>query len=112
MFPPGFTPRKRWTKLGVWASVEPKLAPAADVRGALALVSRGETPLGIVYETDAKVEPSVRIAGIFPEDSHSPIIYPIAAVTTSKNPDTPKFIAFAGSAAAKTIFEHYGFIAF
>jgi molybdate transport system substrate-binding protein len=96
-------------KLGVWDSVESKLAPAADVRAALVLVSRGEAPLGIVYETDAKIDPGVRIAGVFPADSHTPIHYPVAIVSSSKNPEAAKFIAYLDSAAAKAIFTRYGF---
>ncbi len=107
--PAGIYAKEALTKLGVWDSVEAKLAPAADVRAALVLVSRGEAPLGIVYETDAKVEPKVRIAGVFPEDTHTPIRYPVAIVTTSHHPDAGKFIAFLDGPAAKAIFTKYGF---
>ena len=58
-----------------------------NVRAALALVARGEAKLGIVYTTDAKAEPKVEVAGIFPEDSHPPIIYPVALTTAGTNPD-------------------------
>jgi molybdate transport system substrate-binding protein len=95
-------------KLGAWHAAAPKLAMAENVRAALLLVSRGEAPLGIVYETDAKVEPNVKIVGRFPEDSHPPIVYP-AAVTANAKPDTMKYIAFLRSNLAKTIFETYGF---
>ena len=95
-------------KLGAWAAVEPKMAMAESVRAALALVARGEAVLGIVYETDAKVEPAVKVVGAFPEDSHPPIIYPVAATTTAK-PETDDYLAFLRSQAAKTIFEKYGF---
>ena len=64
---PGFTPRRRLNALGAWAAAEPKLAQAENVRATLAFVARGETPLGIVYETDAKIEPKVKIVGAFPE---------------------------------------------
>jgi molybdate transport system substrate-binding protein len=107
--PAGIYAKEALTKLGVWDSVRSKLAPAADVRAALVLVSRGEAPLGIVYETDAKVDPKVRIVGLFPEDTHTPIRYPVAIVTTSHHPDAGKFIAFLDSPAAKAIFTHYGF---
>jgi molybdate transport system substrate-binding protein len=79
-----------------------------NVRAALALVARGEAPLGIVYSTDAKVEPGVKIVGAFPADSHPPIIYPVAATATAK-PEATEYIAFLRSAAAKAIFEKYGF---
>lgn len=107
--PAGIYAKEALQKLGVWDSVESKLAPAADVRAALFLVSRGEAPFGIVYETDAKVEPSVRIAGAFPEDSHTPIRYPVAIVASSKNPAAGKFIAYLSTKAASAIFTRYGF---
>jgi molybdate transport system substrate-binding protein len=94
--------------LGMWSAVEPKLAMAESVRAALALVARGEAPLGIVYETDAKVEPQVKIIGAFPEGSHPPITYPVAATVTAKS-DAAAYIAFLRSQAAKAIFERYGF---
>jgi molybdate transport system substrate-binding protein len=95
-------------KLGSWSAAEPKFAMAENVRAALALVGRGEAPLGIVYETDAKVEPNVKIVAHFPEDSHPPIVYPIALTSTAK-PDAPKYLAFMRSGEAKAIFEKYGF---
>jgi molybdate transport system substrate-binding protein len=95
-------------KLGLWASVEQKLAMAENVRAALALVARGEAPLGIVYETDAKVEKQVKIVGAFPDGSHPPITYPVAA-TAGARPDTQRYLAFLRSPAAKIIFERYGF---
>jgi molybdate transport system substrate-binding protein len=95
-------------KLGAWAKAEPKMAMAENVRAALALVARGEAPLGIVYETDAKVEPSVKIVGRFPPDSHPPIIYPFAATATAK-PQAERYLGFLRSPAAKTMFERYGF---
>jgi molybdate transport system substrate-binding protein len=106
--PVGIYAKAALEKLGVWASVEPKMAMAANVRAALVLVARGEAPLGIVYSTDAKVEPGVKVVGVFPEDSHDPIIYPVAAITGAKSDATP-YLAFLCSQAAKTIFESYGF---
>jgi molybdate transport system substrate-binding protein len=78
------------------------------VRAALTLVSRGEAVLGIVYSTDAKVDPGVKIVGTFPADWHPAIIYPVAATTTAK-PEAADYLAFLRSPAAKTIFEKYGF---
>jgi len=95
-------------KLGAWAAAEPKMAMAENVRAALALVARGEAALGIVYETDAKVEPGVKIVGVFPDDSHPAIVYPVAATAIAK-PETNDYLAFLRSQAAKTIFEKYGF---
>jgi molybdate transport system substrate-binding protein len=95
-------------KLGAWTAAEPKFAMAESVRAALTLVARGEAVLGIVYSTDAKVEPGVKIVGTFPADSHPAIIYPVAATTTAK-PEATDYIAFLRSSAAKAIFERYGF---
>jgi len=106
--PVGLYAKAALEKLGVWAAVEPKMAMTANVRAALVLVARGEAPLGIVYSTDAKVEPGVKVVGVFPEDSHPPIVYPVAA-TVSAKPDAIPYLRFQRSPAAKTIFEGYGF---
>lgn len=95
-------------KLGAWTAAEPKFAMAESVRAALTLVARGEANLGIVYSTDAKVEPGVKIVGTFPVDSHPAIIYPVAATMTAK-PETNDYLAFLRSSATKTILEKYGF---
>jgi molybdate transport system substrate-binding protein len=95
-------------KLGAWTAAEPKFAMTENVRAALALVARGEAMLGIVYSTDAKVEPGVKIVGTFPADSHPAIIYPVAATMTAK-PEAADYLAFLRSSAAKAIFEKYGF---
>jgi molybdate transport system substrate-binding protein len=95
-------------KLGAWDAAEPKFAMTENVRAALALVARGEAVLGIVYSTDAKVEPGAKIVGTFPADSHPAIIYPVAATTTAK-PEAADYLAFLRSSAAKAIFEKYGF---
>lgn len=96
-------------KLGIWDSVKDKLAPADSVRSALLLVGRGEAAAGIVYQTDAAVEPNVRIIATFPEDSHPPILYPAALVAASTNMDAPAFLAFLRQSKARTSFEHQGF---
>jgi len=97
-------------KLGVWDSVAGKLAPAADVRAALALVARGEAPLGTVYATDAAVEPRVRVVAAFPEDSLPPIIYPAALTSTAPaSGAAADFLSLLGSPAARKAFEKYGF---
>ena len=94
--------------LGAWQAAEPKFAMAESVRAALTLVARGEASLGIVYATDAKVEPGVSIVGSFPADSHPAIIYPVAATTTAKA-EAAGYLDFLRSSAAKAIFEKYGF---
>jgi molybdate transport system substrate-binding protein len=95
-------------KLGSWQAAEAKFAMTDNVRAALTLVARDEAALGIVYSTDAKVEPGVKIVGTFPADSHPAIIYPVAATTTAK-PATSDYLAFLRSTAAKNILEKYGF---
>ena len=96
-------------KLGVWSSVAGQIAQAENVRAALALVARGEAPLGIVYRTDAAAEPSIKVVGIFPENTHPPIIYPIALIAGSTNPDAAEFLAYLESAKAQPLFEKQGF---
>ena len=95
--------------LGVWATVEDRLAQAENVRAALKLVAAGEAPLGIVYRTDAAAEPAVKVLGAFPSSAHPPIIYPVARVAASKNPEASAFLAFLGSPAAAGIFRAQGF---
>jgi molybdate transport system substrate-binding protein len=95
-------------KLGAWSAAEKKFAMADNVRAALTLVSRGEAPLGIVYETDAKVDPGVKIVAAFPADSHEPITYPVAATVTAK-PEAAEYLAFLRGPVSKNIFEKYGF---
>src|SRR5215469_3822646 len=95
--------------LGLWSSVADRLAPAENVRATLALVSRGETPLGIVYQTDAASDKAVKIVGTFPQDTHAPIIYPIAVVTSSTNRGAPAYLKFLKSPVARPIFEKQGF---
>src|SRR5262245_13898068 len=97
-------------KLGLWASVEANLAQAENVRAALALVARGEAKLGIVYATDAKAEKQVEVAGVFPEDSHPPIVYPVAVIATSKNPDAEAFVTYLSSPKAQALFTTQGFV--
>jgi molybdate transport system substrate-binding protein len=106
--PVGLYAQAALQKLGVWAAVEPKMAMTANVRAALVLVARGEAPLGIVYSTDAKVEPGVRVVGVFPDDTHDPIVYPVAATSVAK-PEASAYLAFLRSQAAKSIFDNYGF---
>ncbi len=96
-------------KLGVWDQVSGQIAQAENVRAALALVARVEAPLGIVYQTDAAVEPGVRIVATFPADTHPPIIYPIALLAGSKNPDAAAYLAYLEGTKARPLFERQGF---
>ena len=107
--PAGKYAKASLTALGVWDGVSGKLAQAENVRTALQYVARGESPLGIVYDTDAKVEPRVRIVGLFPDATHPRIVYPAAVVAASKNPDAVKFLTYMSSPAAAAIFQKYGF---
>jgi molybdate transport system substrate-binding protein len=107
--PAGLYTKAALEKLGAWAAAEPKLAQAANVRATLAFVARGETPVGIVYESDAKIEPKVKVLGVFPDDSYPPVIYPVAQTAESKNVGIERYLAFLRSSAAKAIFEKYGF---
>jgi molybdate transport system substrate-binding protein len=96
-------------KLGVWASVSGKIAQAENVRATLLLVSRGEAPAGIVYQTDAAADPNVKIIGTFPEDTHPPIIYPIALTASATHPDAAALLAYIASDKARPLFEAQGF---
>ena len=107
--PAGKYGRAALEKLGVWDRVKAAVAPAENVRAALLFVSRKEAPLGIVYATDAAADPGVKVAGVFPEDTHPPIVYPIAVTATSTNPTASRLLAFLASPAARPIFEKYGF---
>jgi len=108
--PVGIYAKAALTKLGVWKAVEPKLARADSVRAALAFVDRGECPLGIVYATDAWIDPKVRIVATFPTDSHPPIIYPAGLVTGKETPAAKEFLAYIQSPEAKDVWRKYGFL--
>ncbi|GAU84584.1 molybdate ABC transporter substrate-binding protein [Bosea sp. BIWAKO-01] len=96
-------------KLGGWDKIKDKVAQADNVRAALLLVSRGEAPLGIVYTTDAAADPQVKVVATFPEDSHPPIIYPVAVTKDSGNADAQTFLTYLRGPAAKGAFEKQGF---
>ena len=96
-------------KLGVWASVENKVARTENVRAALALVSRGEAPFGIVYKTDAWADKGVKVVDTFPPDSYPPIIYPAAILRASKSTWARTLVDYLRSAPARSVWEKYGF---
>jgi molybdate transport system substrate-binding protein len=106
--PVGLYAKAALEKLGVWPSVESKMVMTVNVRAALAQCTRRRAPLSIVYATDAKIEPGVKVVGVFPDNSHDPIIYPVAATVNAK-PGTIQYLAFLRSRAAKSIFKGYGF---
>jgi len=109
MMPAGRYGRAALQKLGVWPSVQHRVANAEDVLAAVTYVSRREAALGIVFDTDAKLDPGVAVVGTFPPDTHPPIVYPVAAVARSTNPETPRVLAFLRSAAARRIFAAHGY---
>ncbi len=95
--------------LGVWDSVAGKVVQSENVRMALAFVARGEAPAGIVYATDAAAEPAVKVIGVFPADSHPPILYPVAMTASSTNPEARAFFDFLQSDAATPAYRKQGF---
>jgi molybdate transport system substrate-binding protein len=107
--PVGRYARSALTTLGVWSDVARRLVRADNVRTALAFVSRGEVPLGIVYATDAQADPGVRVVDTFPAETHLPITYPVA-LTARAGPGAARFLEFLGGAAARAAFRKFGFI--
>lgn len=107
--PAGKYGRDALRALDVWTTVEPRIARAENVRAALVLVARGEAPFGIVYATDALAEPKVRIVDTFPEDTHAPIVYPVAIVAASRSPYAQRFVDTLASPAARIIWQRRGF---
>lgn len=98
--------------LGIWPQLVTKIIRADNVRTALNFVARGETPLGIVYRTDAAAENKVRVVAVFPADSHPPIVYPAALLAVSKNAEAAAFFAYLKSNAATGIFRKHGFLTY
>jgi molybdate transport system substrate-binding protein len=115
MADPEHVPAGRYGKaalqsLGVWQAVAGHIARAEDVRAALNFVARGEAPFGIVYRTDARAEPRVRIVGTFPPGSHPAIVYPAALLREGRSAAAPAFLAFLRTAQASEIFRKHGFV--
>jgi molybdate transport system substrate-binding protein len=107
--PAGKYAKQSLVKLGAWDGVKSRTAEAENVRAALLLVARGEAPLGIVYGSDALAEPTVRVVGTFPADTHAPIVYPIARVAASAHPQAKTFVQWLQTPAARAIFARHGF---
>ena len=105
--PVGKYAKQALTSLGWWEKLEPRLVETEDVRAALNFVARGECQVGIVYATDAAISKDVVVAGIFPENTHPPIIYPVGLI--KKNEDSVKFYKFLQSGQAKAVYKKYGF---
>ena len=111
--PAGRYGREALTRLNLWRSVEDRLAPGGDVRAALALVARGEAPLGVVYATDARAEPQVRVVAVFPAASHTPITYSAALLQRQDGAGDPAaakaFLDFLNGADGQALFRRFGF---
>lgn len=107
--PAGIYAKEALQKLGAWATLEPKLARASDVRAAMALVEREEAPLGIVYGSDALASQKVKVVGVFPASSHQPVEYPMAIVKGHENAEVTAFYDYLKTPAASAVFKHYGF---
>jgi molybdate transport system substrate-binding protein len=108
--PAGEYARAALETLGVWGAVQRRIAAADNVRAALALVSRREAPLGIVYATDAAIDPGVRIVGEFPAASHPPIVYPAALIAPGAKRAAARFLASLRAPPARAIFRKHGFV--
>lgn len=111
---PQHVPAGRYAKaalerLGVWDSIASRVAASDNVRAALALVARGEAPLGIVYETDANAEPKTRIVARFDPALHPPIVYPVTLTIDAKSGAPAQYLRFLGDTRARAIFEKHGF---
>lgn len=107
--PAGKYAKAAFTSLGIWPPLEPRAAEAENVRAALMLVARGEAPLGVVYGSDAKAEPRVRVLATFPASSHPPIVYPVARLKASRHPQAAALLAWLQGPAAAAIFRRHGF---
>ncbi|KRA17861.1 molybdate ABC transporter substrate-binding protein [Lysobacter sp. Root604] len=107
--PAGKYARAAFESLGVWTQLQPKVAEAENVRAALMLVARGEAPLGVVYASDARAEPKVRVLATFPASTHPAIVYPVACLRASKHPQAAGFVRWLKTAPAATLFRRHGF---
>jgi molybdate transport system substrate-binding protein len=110
--PAGMYGKAALETLGIWPSLVSRVIAAKNVRAAQLLVARREAPLGIVYATDAKVDPSVRVVGTFPEETHPPIIYPVALTSTSEHPTASALLVYLKCATARAKFQKAGFRTF
>ena len=109
--PAGIYARQALEALGLWPAARERLAPAADVRAALALVARGEAPLGIVYATDAMLVPDVRVVATVPAALHEPIVYPVARIAGRQSSLAARFFAYLSGPEGRAAFARAGFIA-
>ena len=108
--PAGIYAQQALTRLRLWGSMQPQLAKADSVRSALLLVGRGEAPLGIVYATDAAIEPSVRVVATFPPETHDPIVYPFALLKRSRSAEARALLAYLSGPEAQPVYRRFGFV--
>jgi molybdate transport system substrate-binding protein len=96
--------------LKIWQQVRPNLVLASNVRQVLAFVESGNADAGLVYATDAKVSNRIRQVATAPENLHSPIVYPVAVLKSSKNVAAAReYVQFLANNSARIIFQKYGF---
>lgn len=107
--PAGVYGKAALTALGLWDDVEPLVAQSDNVRAALSFVARNEAPLGIVYASDAVVVDDVTVIGVFPEESHPPIVYPASLTAQSDNPLAGAFLDWLTTDKAGEIWREFGF---
>ncbi len=108
--PAGIYARQALTSLGLWDGLRDRLAPAENVRAALLLVERGEAPAGIVYASDVRVSSKLAVAGVFPESSHPPIVYPGAVLKQAAMPQqAAQLLSYLAGGTAQAIFHNLGF---
>lgn len=99
-------------KLNLMDQVKPKLVYANNVRQVLAAVESGNADAGMVYVTDAKISDKVKTVVIADDNFHSPIVYPMAVLKSSKNQDAAKaYLKFLSSSQARNVLRKYGLIA-
>ena len=108
--PAGKYARAAFESLGMWTTLQPRVAETENVRAALLLVARGEAPLGVVYASDARAEPGVRVLATFPAGSHPAIVYPVARIAASGHPRSAAFVQWLRGPQATAIFRRHGFL--
>jgi molybdate transport system substrate-binding protein len=107
--PAGIYARESLQALGWWPSVSSRIVGTDDVRTALAFVERGECAAGVVYATDAAISDRVEVLARFPESTHKPVVYPVAALRGAA-PSAAGFLDFLKTGTAAAIFARYGFV--
>ena len=107
--PAGIYGRQWLQSVGLWDELSLRLAETENVRAALALVARGETPFGIVYASDAVAEPKVEVVYDVPDHMHTAISYPVAVVAAGQAEAAATFLAFVMQPDTMLVFLRNGF---